>query len=387
MELTGHHIEYLYHLIRYRIEHPECPVFFLVTHPDFFNHLNGLEIPEDLHSRGINIIHPSWQEIKELSKIPKASKRAKTEICLLNRMVRDHSIQCCYIMHVNKYQFVLGRKIAWQLPCPIRGILLNPFGASGNKEPIWFAKLRKYLQLLWMMRNKKLERIYILNDDVQADAMNRKYRNQNYFLSLPDPILNLPAKMLKDENTLGKEKPGKYRFLLFGALRTGKGIFMTIEALKLLPDNISGDIEVFFAGQINEKDRGAFNAALSDIKQVKSDITIRYFDEFVPYNSLGSIFLNSDCVLVPYIGNQASSGLLGHAALYGKPVIGPDCGLVGRLIRSYDLGTVVANLDAAKLADAMTNYYYRKTNHKVSGMQRFVQERNPNKFIQNLIST
>ena len=44
---------------------------------------------------------------------------------------------------------------------------------------------------------------------------------------------------------------------------------------------------------------------------------------------------------MPYHITNLSSGVIGYAALFGKPVIGPSKGLLGHLINKYQLGETV----------------------------------------------
>lgn len=386
LAISGHHIEYLYHLIKYRVAHPECSGFVFVTHPDLISHLRGLELPQDWYSKGVVIVNPSQNEMQELSEISSVFKRAKAEFRILNRIVHEHQVDRCYLMELNRYQFVVGSQMARSLPCRIRGILFNPLGAPGNKEPPRLTKLRKNLQLIWMARNKKLEHIYILNNTNLVSALNKNNRMQNRFVSLPDPIL-IPPKWAEQNEDVVAGRADKYRFLLFGSLSVRKGIFLVLEALRQISDDIIHQMEVVFAGCVVSEVRGPFLAALYELRRDRPAMNIHYLDEFVSYEALPVLFSNSDCVLVPYIGNQASSGVIGHAALYGKPVISPDCGLIGDIVRSYQLGTVITAMNSSKLASTMADFCRRGRVHcNTVGMQRFVSEREPARFVETLIT-
>lgn len=384
LDISGHHIEYLYHLIKYRTEHPECPEFLLVVHPDFINHLSGLELPQDWRSRGVVIIHPSQNEMWKLSNSSSLFKIARFQFNILNRTVHENQVDICYLMELNTFQFEVGRQIARNMPCRIRGILFNPFGATDNRKYDFMVKFRKRLQLKWMMRNNKLEHIYILNNIDQVNALNKKYRRR-VFLYLPDPILRLHLDLQSIVNHV-PARTHKYRFLLFGSLSKRKGIFLVLEALRQIPDEIACHIEILFAGCVVNNNREAFLDALTDLRHALPALNVQYLDQFVPYESLASLFSNCDCVLVPYIGNQSSSGVIGHAALYGKPVISPDCGLIGKLVRSNQLGYLVKAMDASSFALAMVAIYRSgKSYCDMPGMQRFVVEHDPRRFVETLI--
>lgn len=386
LAITGHHVEYLYHLISYRITHPEKPLFLLVTHPDFINRLSDFDFPENLDSKGIIIIHPSQEVMRKLSRIRTVFKQAKEEFRILVKIVHEYQIQRCYLMTLNIFQFTIGCHMARELPCGIRGILFNPFGIAGNRVPTWLTKLRKHFQALWMLRNTKLEHIYILNDKKMVNSLNLRYDRQNFFVSLPDPILTLPKKHLYNGDSLPIKPSEKTRFLVFGSLSARKGIFLILEALARLPDDFLVRTEVVFAGRVRSQDQEAFDKAFFELKRLRPTLSIDHINEFIPYESIPKLFQTVDCVLVPYVGNQASSGVLGHTALYKRPVIGQSQGLVGRLIRQYKFGLGIEHMDAANLAAAVTKFIQNGTEgFDSSGMERFVAEHHPNCFVETLL--
>ena len=386
LEITGHHVEYLYHLINYRVAHPNCGDFILVVHPEFMNHMKGLELPDDWKSHGVSIVTPSQEEMQKLWEMRSMYKRAAAEFKILCEIVYRYHVEQCYLMMLNKFQFAVGSRLAHKLPCAIRGILFNPFGMVRNGMSNWVTTLRKHFQMMWMSRNRRLEHIYILNDCDLVNCLNRKYYRPNFFVSLPDPILILSNGASNNVISLPVKSAGVKRFLLFGSLSMRKGIFMVLDALRLLPDMITNQVEVVFAGKVVEQNRESFLTALDNLKCDRPELGINYLDKFVPYINISELFSKSDCILAPYEENHASSGVLGHAALYKQPVIGPDCGLVGKLIRTYGLGTSIAAMDAEKLANAITDFSKnKKTGVKPSGMERFVEERHPTRFVETLL--
>ena len=76
---------------------------------------------------------------------------------------------------------------------------------------------------------------------------------------------------------------------------------------------------------------------------------------------------NSDCVLAPYIKFYGSSGMIGHACRYGKPLLVSYEGLIGEIVRDNKLGLCVdpQNIKALSLAlEAIiaSNFEYSKSN-------------------------
>lgn len=54
-----------------------------------------------------------------------------------------------------------------------------------------------------------------------------------------------------------------------------------------------------------------------------------------------------------YRNTQQSSGSVGYAAYLGKPVIGPAKGLLGQLIRDYNLGIIIDEISPQYIKQAL----------------------------------
>ncbi len=393
LEITGHHPGYLYHLIKFRLMFPGYPRFVLVTHPGLMKQLEPFKLPKDLHEKGIILVHPSTSQMEKLESVQSIYRKAIEEFRIFYKIAADYNVDQCHLMSLNKYQFVLGTNWARSFPCPIRGILFKPFSVMDSgfnfvtqlKSKI--IKLRKYFQILWVLRNKKIRNIYVLNDPSCAQNLNRLYRKNNLFLPLPDPLLIPPNTTVYHAPDNKAELSKKTRFLVFGSLSSRKGIFLVLRALRLLPKTIGELVEICFAGHVIEKDREQFLKSISDILHERPDIHIELYNKFVPFEDIQSLFSNADYVLMPYTVVDGSSGIIGHSAFYGKPVIGPPSGLIEKLIRQYGIGISISKpINPSNIAIAITNVV---KNGSVDidrfGMRRFVEERQPERFVKTLI--
>lgn len=392
LEITGHHIEYMYHLIKYRIERPECPNFVLVTHPQFLEQLEAFNLPCGWQGKGISVIHPSVEQMRKLEAHRSVISKADDEFRIFYNCAVENSPKYCYLMALNKYQFVLGRGYARSFPCPIRGILFSPFSVMNDERGFYenfkscFRKFRKHLQLLWMISNKKINHIFVLNDLALAQRLNNRYRRKDLFVALPDPILIPPRHVGHSIADLSNKPKRRIRFLLFGSLSARKGIFLVLDALRLLPEPIAKRIKVVFAGQVIAEDYPRFRSAVSNIQRDRPSINIMFYDGFIPFGEIPAVFQAADCVLMPYTLVGASSGVIGHSALYEKPVIGPAKGLIGQLIRHYGLGKGIAPMNPSQIAAAIICFVKSGTsNVDKHGMQKFIKERQPSRFVATLL--
>jgi glycosyltransferase involved in cell wall biosynthesis len=236
-----------------------------------------------------------------------------------------------------------------------------------------------------MLRNKKIDHIYVLNDPDSAQYLNSRYHKTNLFVALADPVL-IPPGFDHHDSYVKQESSSRYRFLLFGSLSSRKGIFDVIDALHCIPETVAKQIEVIFAGKVVDEDKVHFRSRIVDLHRDRPKIKITVHDEFVPFEKIPALFFGIDCILLPYNLVSASSGLIGLSALYGKPVIGPARGLIGKLIRSYRLGLEIEPVNAPNIAAAIMDLV-KKGPPKIDNisMQRFVEERNPNKFVETLL--
>jgi len=87
----------------------------------------------------------------------------------------------------------------------------------------------------------------------------------------------------------------------------------------------------------------------------------------------------ADVLLMPYTRPEYSSGILALAAKTCTPVIGPDAGLLGRLIRQNGLGAVCA-VRPPELVEALAAAVRRRPLVDEEFRKTFVQQSRPEEF-------
>ena len=107
------------------------------------------------------------------------------------------------------------------------------------------------------------------------------------------------------------------------------------------------------------------NMKLKDSKTFKnlaiayaSECSARTRYEFCEYGYLNDLCHTADCILIPYLFTDLSSGALGYAAVHHTPVIGPASGLIGELISDNSLGECVDKISAETLKKAICEFSY-----------------------------
>lgn len=140
--------------------------------------------------------------------------------------------------------------------------------------------------------------------------------------------------------------PHRRLFLLFGSLTTRKGIYPLLEAIAQLSDQDCEQITVLFLGMNNIPDMETRVEALTASKPVQIIQIKRFFSQ----TELQAYIQSSDVILAPYQNHVGMSGILIWAAMAGKPVLSSDYGLMGELVRRYQLGLVVDSLRGEAIA-------------------------------------
>jgi hypothetical protein len=237
---------------------------------------------------------------------------------------------------------VLSRKIR------VDGILYRIYLYDKERFHGWRLWL-EYIRYNLLAHHRCIGRVYVLNDDCAAKQLNRKYRTDR-FRYLPDPIPIVARPCTTDlRSELGIAQDGTV-YLHFGSLDTRKGTLEILRAIELMSEvELKGKVFIF-AGRIAASMKEDF---YRNYQIQKSRVKILVFDEFCTYEFLHNLCHATDWILIPYTNPNQSSGVIGYAGFWHKPVIGPSSGLLGRLIRNYHLGLCLSSVKAADIKNAV----------------------------------
>lgn len=357
--ITGHHSEYINHLVDYIIKNNDNSQYIFVVHPLFLQ-----QFP-DIHQKCLLNGNIGWITISqdEFNKCNRGGigKKSLSTYWIMNKYALNNNVDHVVLLSINHFQLALG---IFRSSYTISGILFKQFHRipKGGNPIIYY---RKYLQTLLLTFNKKITNIFILNDYSSVEYFNSQFKT-SVFKVLPDPVPELkPLKgfdIYKEYNIIKRKKI----FLHIGSLSERKGTFEIIYALSQIPSNIRKGIFVLLVGKVSDEIDDLINKKINDLN-LNSNC---YLDNsFVDNEKMKSLFLQSDVVLIPYKNSEASSGILGHAAASNIPVIGPNTGLLGELIREYNLGLTINKSNPICISEAIREYLNRpfvierKSNH------------------------
>ena len=324
--VTGHHLEYLHHYYMEAIGHTDEEYVIMVPN-DFIKVKKEYDWP---YSSNISFFYiPEEDEI--LLKETNFYKLGWNTSKILQRAVRkikpDRVLLTMLMQFIPFIIFLLPRNVR------VRGIMYKIYLYEEHR----MGKLRLAAERLrfWLAaRSSKIEKIFVLNDEDSARTFNTLYSTSK-FRSLPDPVPSVDFSKVKSVREELGVSPVEKLYLHFGGLDGRKG---TIDILKSIIASKKGELKdscFVFAGRINKNTLNDFYDLLSVAKE-KTRILV--FDQFCSYDFLWNLCYSCDVILMPYHLTSLSSGILGYAAVFNKPVIGPDNGLIGNLIKKYELG-------------------------------------------------
>lgn len=331
--LEGHHLEYIHHLYDMARKLKEHHFVFLL--PSSFPAVKDKMIWEPAD----HIQFQLYDELENTSRrfilfkllgssyrvsklIGKYAKRYQADIVFTNTII----------------DFVPFAPVFIRKPTKLAGIIYRIYLHDMEYQSKAATMVDK-LKYQVMSRFHVFYRIFILNDKESAQKLNTIYRTDKY-IALPDPYVPLNTNTVFDIRKEYNIAHDKVLFVHFGALNGNKGTLEILESIKNLPMDEQGKYVFFFAGRVSDGIKAKFYEILSGIGK-KTTVVVK--DEFCSYEFLASLCIACDAILTPYRRTAQSSGLIGYASQFGKPVIAVSKGLLGQLVKEFGLGVLVEN--------------------------------------------
>ena len=361
--VSGHNIEYLHHLYEMALSKPSNNYVFLVP-DDFKNKKNFLRWKE-----GHNVKFSYYTTLRKKYFIPFLSSSLHYSK-LLKQNIK--TFDCSLVFAVNLMVLLPSILLLPLKNVRIMGIDYKIYLYDKSR----FSSLIKILLYKIMSKQKRIKTIFILNDKKSALIFNQYYKTDK-FRFLPDPFIPIKPSIHKENfREIYKISPSQKLFIHFGGLTYAKGTLTILDTIQLLDENELKKYVFVFAGKIYNDIKSIF---YKKIDSLKGKVTIIVKDEFCEFDFLGSLCESCDAILIPYKRTSQSSGVIGYASQFEKPVIGPGKGLLGNLIREYELGIAIGNCSPEEIRRALqlvSSNFVKKPTHdycKDNNVKNFIE--------------
>jgi glycosyltransferase involved in cell wall biosynthesis len=353
IEISGHHTEYIMHLINYIKENKYDDEYFFIVHPEFEKHLKKY-LSQVIIPNNVYIISIQKEEYIKVNSSNVFINSIRTHL-LLEKYIKKINAEQVFLLYLNIFILAL---IIFRTKYKIGGILFSQFtrmqtNSFGEK----LRYFRKYWQTKFLVSNEKICSVFILNDIKTCESMNKVY-GTDIFKMLPDPVQNSIIKSDYDIFSEFNIERNKIIYLHIGGLAERKGSLDILDSIEYIDKETQKKICFIIAGK---PDSGIVQKLTEKVDYYKkiSNMDIIYINRFIENDKMKSMFEQCHFVLIPYKNVESSSGILGHAALANKPVIGCSEGLLGELISKYNLGYTINSITPRAIAEKI-NITYNK---------------------------
>lgn len=339
--LNGHRLEYLHHLYMLALDMPRENFYFVLS--DRFSCVKDMFVWPMATNVIIELVSSEDVQPNGRPGIITLFKNQKKQARVLRSLISKYKIDRIFeISILNYFPFVpLFLK---------KGVIID--GIQYSLFP-WAHKnfvLRKldYLKYYFYKAFSCFGNIYTLNERLGAEKLNKTLHTTK-FSYLPDPFSPIstdPHIDFRKEYGIGN---AKIVFVHFGGLQSRKGTLHILNSIRLLNEEERERYVFVFAGRVYDEIKESFYQAYYELRD-SANIIVK--DEFCDYGFLASLCSGCDAILMPYLVTTQSSGLVGYASQFRKPVIAPSKDIIGRIVRDYKLGYLMPSVNPENLVAA-----------------------------------
>lgn len=339
-KIDGHHLEYVHHLYEMALTRPKHRFFFVI--PDMFNDVKDKFQWVNVKNITFDLI-PSGKVLNKEGNIICSIRKSATIAKLVNKYSKKHNADIIFMNSIMSiipaFLFYINFKVK------ISGIIYQIYLYRDSKSSL-LLKIMDRVKYVILSQKRVFNFIFILNDEYSANKLNSIYRTDK-FKYLTDPYISL-----KEENVDIRRSyniPDSHKlFIHIGSLERRKGTIVILDSILKLPQENRCRYTFFFAGRVDSDIKVEFYEKISAIKG--ANVVVK--DEFCSYGFFASLCRVADAILLPYLLDSASSGIIGYASQFNTPVIATSTGLIGELVREYNLGHLLPSVNISSLIHA-----------------------------------
>ena len=383
LSVRGHHPNYIQQLLLHRCDEPRFKTLYVVVSPNFLQ--EHPEVVDLAKSQGdaVQFIAISAAEQQSLLTSKAAIARNIKNIQewrLCCQYAKKLGVDHCLVMYLDTYFLAIAAGL--QPCCPFSGIYFRPtFHYNSFKNHSGNQTRKAKLQQGWeklilgrVLRSSQARTIFSLDPFVGPFLDPGSGPGQLCYL--PDPVdlsaFQYPAQNLELRSRLGIDSHRRI-CLIFGALTTRKGVYQLLEAAAQLAEPDCEQLCLLFVGE--SKIKSELEARIATLCNRKPVQVVRRY-EFIRDQEIPLYFKSADIVSALYQRHVGSSGILLLAAAAQKPVLGTDYGLMGELVRRYQLGIAVDSTQPTAIAAGLHQLLSADTQpcHDLALMQTWARE-------------
>ena len=340
-DLTGHHLEYIHHLYTAAINDTQNKYIFIVN-KDFEKVKNKI-IWSESNNVSFITLNANQQKKCDNGKLLLAAWYKSLIIREYTKKYKANQIWLIMFMQLMPFlPLILNNKIR------ITGILYGIY--LFEKERMNRLRiLLEFIRYKIIVSNKSIKKVLVLNNYLGVDFLNKRYKT-NKFKYIPDPVPFIDNNKLKNIRIDLGVRDNELVFLHFGGLCRRKGTLDIMQAINNMDSEKLNRKVFIFAGKISDDIKEEFyNLKMANDFKCK----IIVFDEFCSYEFINNLCYSCNCILIPYSNVNQSSGVIGYAGYFNKPVISPSEGLLGRLVNENAMGLCIPEITSTNLVKAI----------------------------------
>lgn len=341
-----------------------------------------------LHPRLVDELSERWQAGGKVFRHSKAELGVAGAAPSLDSVVIEYRPDHLLLFELTPWEHRLGRE---KMPCRVSGVLFVQYpeidwrAAQGVER--WKRRVRRWIKerrtVRWLHR-QEWGRVFLLQGARSASYLNARFPDRPVFDSIADP---LPLDLTCEEQRTPRGKSSsavndpstRIRFLHIGVLSARKGMDRILKALGGVSEAWASQCRLDILGRVESGFERPWKAALTRLRQRRPDLSIHWVPDELPEQEFREQIRAADCLLLPYLRTEYSSGLLGYAAALGTPVLGAADGLLGRLIKEYGLGRVTSTEPEA-LRVALEDARLALPEMSEWGRQKYCKDNDPQNF-------
>ena len=355
--VTGHYLEYLHHLYMGRVENKTETVF--VIPAEFEKQKELFEWPKANHI-SFDLIEIDIWSVGWLRRIYRLSK-------LLVNAVKRNKADSVFLVDIDLFMPLLP--LLYYGKAKISGILYGIYLYQWEELSV-LKKIYRVLTHWFYAKHPIFEKIFVLNDRAAIKVFNRLYCSER-FVFLPDPIVPIKYQF-EDFRETYKIEPNQKIFFHFGSMGIKKGTLLILESILELSEEERANYVFVFVGIIQDSIQDDFHKLIALIGESSQ---VHIFNYFCDFEFIANWCRACDAILIPYLTSYGSSGVIGYAAQFQKPVIATSSGMIGKLVRKYHLGITILQPDTKLLIKA-----YQEVVEWTSWDERYIMSNNVEQF-------